>query len=134
MVPIYYAPDEPVLIGTRIPPRANHEAPDNPEEPPATPNDTSTDEDAGEDDFQSAHSSDNDSDPDSPPDNNNPGPDGENAPEPDPPTQEDPGSNPGEGTSEEYPAVTQKYCTSLIFTLKRFWVLKVIICLFFLLF
>ena len=106
MVPIYYAPDEPVLIGTRIPPRANHEAPDNPEEPPATPDDASSDEDTREDDFQSAHSSDNDTpedgnngDPENTSGNNEEHPTGENAPESGPPPQEDPGNNPGEGTS-----------------------------------
>ena len=74
------------------------------EEPPDTLGDSYTDENAREDDFQSAHSSDNNSDPDSPPDGG-PGPEVENAPKPDPPTQEDLGSNPGEGTSGETPAL-----------------------------
>ena len=104
VVAIFYAPDEPVLIGVKSPPRDNHEAPDNPEEPPATPDDTSSDDDTGDDDFQSAHSSDNNSDPDSPP-GGGPGPEVENAPKPDTPTQEDLGSNPGEGTSGETPAL-----------------------------
>ena len=108
-MPIFYAPDEDILKGVRLPPRSNQEVPDNSEEHPGTPSDTTSDGDT-DDDFLSAESlsslsdddtpeDDNGSNPENTMDNNDPDPSSKEAPESDSPPQEGPGDNTGEGTS-----------------------------------
>ena len=104
-MPIFYAPDEDVLKGVSSPPQDNQEAPDSSEEHPDTPSDTTSDGDTEDDDFLSAESlsslsdndtpeDDNDGNPERTTDNKDPDPNGENAPESDPPPREDPGDDP----------------------------------------